>query len=123
MGARNWCVAEELPYSEQLQPRDGDREALRQQKTSGALLYTLRVEDSANQTAQPKAYEAICPLYIHSPLSESAPFPNMLAVPYNCNFACCFAQECCSMNTAAWACVAWVPCFPRAATWSSLWMR
>ncbi len=80
MGARNWCLVEELLYSEQPQPGLGDREALRQQKASGALLYTLRVEDPANQTAQPTAYEAICPLYIYKPLGESPPVPDIQAV-------------------------------------------
>ena len=88
MAARNWCLAEELPYTQQLQPGDGDRDALRRQKTSGALLYTLRVEDPANQTAQPKTYEAICPLYIHSPLSESSPVTDIPAIFDNCGFAC-----------------------------------
>ena len=89
--ARNWCLVEELPYTQdtqaletarsgsrggrewvqqQMQAMGSSRESIRQQKTSGALLYTLRVEDPINQTAPPQAYKIYCPLYIHSPLSE-----------------------------------------------------
>ncbi|CAK0753536.1 hypothetical protein CVIRNUC_002228 [Coccomyxa viridis] len=87
--ARNWCLVEELPYTqdtqalkaarsesrggrewvqEQVQAMGSSRESIRQQKTSGALLYTLRVEDPTNQTAPPQLYKTYCPLYIHSPL-------------------------------------------------------
>ena len=90
--ARNWCLVEELPYTqgtqalkaarsespggrewvqEQVQAMGSSRESIRQQKTSGALLYTLRVEDPTNQTAPPQLYKTYCPLYIHSPLSGS----------------------------------------------------
>ena len=90
--ARNWCLVEELPYTqdtqalkaarsesrggsgwvqEQVQAMGASREATRQQKTSGALLYTLRVEDPTNQTAPPQLYKTYCPLYIYSPLSGS----------------------------------------------------
>lgn len=77
VAARNWCLAEELPYAQGLQPGDSSREASWNQKTSGAILYTLRVEDPANQTAPPQAYQAICPLYIRSPLSKSPLVPEL----------------------------------------------
>lgn len=91
MDARNWCLAEELPYTQetqslrspgstshsarewvsaQAQAMGASRDATWRAKTSGALLYTLRVEEPANQTNPPKAYHVYCPLYIWNPLSE-----------------------------------------------------
>lgn len=105
--ARNWCLAEELPCTQELQSlqnsrslsqgkrqwmsaqpqalasSSNSREMTRQQKTSGALLYTLRVEDPTNQTAPPRAYEVICPLYIWNPLSESPPY-HAISMIYDC---------------------------------------
>lgn len=92
VGARNWCLVEELPYTQKTQslkwvstvPK-GKREwlnarlqaigstsseGIRKQKTSGALLYRLRVEDPMNQTAMPRSYDTICPLYIWNPMSK-----------------------------------------------------
>lgn len=105
--ARNWCLAEELPYTQELQSlqnsrslsqskrqwmsaqlqsmasSSSSREMTSKHKTSGALLYTLRVEDPTNQTAPPGAYEVICPLYIWNPLSESPPY-NAISMIYDC---------------------------------------
>ena len=103
MAARNWCLVEELPSTEQLQPKDGSREASRKQKTAGAILYTLRVEDPTNQTALPKAYQTICPLYICNPLSESPHAPDMLPVLDTYTYCMQLAHGCCSRVSAALA--------------------
>ncbi len=105
VAARNWCLAEEQPYTPELQPRDGSREALWRQKTSGAILYTLRVEDPADQTAPPRAYEAICPLYVCNPLSESPSVPDMLPVLKAYDIGMQLGQGCCSRATVAWGMV------------------
>lgn len=90
--ARNWCLVEELPYTQETQSLKGvstmpqgkrewlnarlqaigstSSEGIREQKTSGALLYRLRVEDPINQTATPRSYDTICPLYIWNPMSK-----------------------------------------------------
>ena len=105
--ARNWCLAEELPYTQELQSlhssrslsqgkrqwtsaqlhsmasSSSSREMTSKRKTSGALLYTLRVEDPSNQTAPPRAYEVICPLYIWNPLRESPPY-HATSMIYDC---------------------------------------
>lgn len=92
VGARNWCLVEELPYTQETQSlkrvstmpqgkrewlnarlqaiRSASSEGIRKQKTSGALLYRLRVEDPMNQTATPRSYDTICPLYIWNPMSK-----------------------------------------------------
>lgn len=40
------------------------------EKMSGALLYTLRVEDPEQQLAAPKTYVTICPQFVWNPLRE-----------------------------------------------------
>ena len=102
VAARNWCLAEEQPYTAELQPGIGGREAIWRQKTSGAILYTLRVEDPGNQTAPPKAYDTICPLYVCNPLSESPPAPHM-PVWDTRDVGMQPGQECCNRATIAWA--------------------
>ena len=84
VAARNWCLAEEMSYAPKLQPQSSGREAIQKQKTYGAILYTLRVEDPAKQAAPPQEYTTICPLYINNPLSELVP----CAIP--CRLTCSF---------------------------------
>lgn len=52
------------------------------EKLSGALLYTLRVEDAEHQEAEPKSYTTICPRFVWNPLR--APLHKM-TVSANCS--------------------------------------
>jgi hypothetical protein len=40
------------------------------EKTAGALVFTLRVEDPDRQEAEPNLYPIICPTYVWNPLRK-----------------------------------------------------